>query len=756
MFSRLVCAVALTLGLGACAYDVEVAAPPPPAESTKVFAADGTLITTLHAEQDREPVALEDMAPTLRAAVLAIEDSRFYRHKGIDVRALLRALRANAASGEVKEGGSTITQQYIKNVLLDPEQTVDRKVREAVLAFHLERRLTKNTILERYLNRIYFGNGAYGVQAASILYFGKGASELNLAESALLAGIIQAPERHDPFSAPEDALARRNVVLDRMEDLGSASRAEVEAARAMPLGVGAEPAAERYPAPYFVERVKQFILDDERFGETPAERRRLLFEGGLRIDTTVDLVAQQSAEDAVAAVLTDPVNQPAAASAVIDPKNGFVRALVGGRDFFGADPQAKFDLATQGKRQSGSSFKPLVLAAAHLNGISPDRVFESPGSLSVPLSDGQPDWVVENYEGSGGPPVTLAEATVKSVNTVYAQLIMEIGPEKAVETARKMGIRSELKPYPSAVLGTNEVTVLDMASAYATLAADGMHSEPVFVTEVARADGSVLYRRPATRQRVLPAETARMVNTTLTGVIEHGTGVKAQIGRPAAGKTGTAQQWRDAWFVGYTPDLAGAVWVGFPDRQRSMVPPATPMNVTGGSWPAEIWQKTMSGALAAVPPTPFPTPTPVLAAAPTPSPERIPVPDLGGIPEADAHAQLTAAGFVVSVEHRPSDFVAAGLVARQIPTAWSLVSPGAPLTLVISTGAPKPVTVPDLVGLTVEEAAKAAEAAGLVAEVLVEPPPDGVSARPGRVWKQSTPAGKTVDEGSSVRLWARP
>jgi penicillin-binding protein 1A len=374
----------------------------------------------------------------------------------------------------------------------------------------------------------------------------------------------------------------------------------------------------------------------------------------------------------------------------------------------------------------------------------------------VPLSDGQPDWVVENYEGSGGPPVTLAEATVKSVNTVYAQLIMEIGPEKAVETARKMGIRSELKPYPSAVLGTNEVTVLDMASAYATLAADGMHSEPVFVTEVARADGSVLYRRPATRQRVLPAETARMVNTTLTGVIEHGTGVKAQIGRPAAGKTGTAQQWRDAWFVGYTPDLAGAVWVGFPDRQRSMVPPATPMNVTGGSWPAEIWQKTMSGALAAVPPTPFPTPTPVLAAAPTPSPERIPVPDLGGVPEADAHAQLTAAGFVVSVEHRPSDFVAAGLVARQIPTAWSLVSPGAPLTLVISTGAPKPVTVPDLTGMTVEEAARAAEAAGLVAEVLVEPPPDGVSARPGRVWKQSTPAGKTVDEGSSVRLWARP
>ncbi|MGH9021772.1 MAG: transglycosylase domain-containing protein, partial [Acidimicrobiia bacterium] len=420
VFGKLVCAAALTLGAGACAYQVEVSSPPPPAESTKVFAADGTLITTLHAEQDREQVPLGEMAPALRDAVLAIEDARFYRHKGIDLRALLRALRANATAGEVREGGSTITQQYVKNVLLDPEQTVNRKVKEAVLAFHLERRLAKDTIFERYLNRIYFGNGAYGVQSASTVYLDKKVGDLTLAESALLAGIIQAPERYDPFSAPDAALARRNVVLGRMDELGLAPAADVETARAQPLGVGPEPASERYPAAHFVERVKRFILDDERFGDSPAERRRLLFERGLRIDTTIDLAVQRQAEEAVAAVLTDPANQPSAASVVIDPKNGFVRALVGGRDFFGSDPQAKFDLATQGQRQSGSAFKPLVLAAAVADGVSPDRVFESPASLTVPQPEGQPDWVVENYEGSGGPPVTLAEATVKSVNTVYA------------------------------------------------------------------------------------------------------------------------------------------------------------------------------------------------------------------------------------------------------------------------------------------------------------------------------------------------
>ncbi|MGH9042590.1 MAG: transglycosylase domain-containing protein, partial [Acidimicrobiia bacterium] len=647
---RLAALLILALATGACAYEVEVAAPPVAATSTKVFAADGTLITTLHAEQDREEVALDDIAAGLQQAVVAIEDARFFNHKGVDIRALARALHRNAAAGRITEGGSTITQQYVKNVLLDPSQNLDRKLKEAVLAFQLERKYTKETILERYLNRIYFGNGAYGVQAAATLYFGKPAADLALAESALLAGVISAPERYDPFDHPEAAQARRDVVLNRMAELRVAPEADVAAAKALPLGVVERPAAERYPAGHFVERVKRFVLDDPRFGVTADERRRTLFEGGLRIHTALDLDIQARAEEAVGSVLAAggaTAGGPAGAMVILDPSSGYVRALVGGPDFFGGTPEAKFDLATLGKRQSGSSFKPFVLAAALDKGVPLEKVIEAPGSLSVPLPDGQPDWVVENYEGSGGPPTNLTEATVASVNTVYAQLIMEVGPQAAVDMAKSLGVRSPLEPYPSAVLGTNEITVLDMASAYGTFAADGMHADPVLITEITRADGSVLYRRPSTRQRVISPEVARQVTSVLGEVVNRGTGVRAQIGRPAAGKTGTAQQWRDAWFVGYTPDLVGAVWVGFPDRLQSMTPPATPIKVTGGSWPAQIWQQAMNAALTGVTPNLFPvleTAAPAVAAAPS----SVAVPEVAGLTEADAKARLEAAGLAMA------------------------------------------------------------------------------------------------------------
>jgi penicillin-binding protein 1A len=760
MLRRLAVLVAVVLSTGGCAYQVELTAPPHQAESTKVFAADGTLITTLHAEQNRERVTLDQIVPTLRDAVLAIEDARFFTHKGVDLRALARALRRNAEAGEVKEGGSTITQQYVKNVLLDPEQTVHRKLREAVLAFQLERKHTKKTILEGYLNRIYLGNGAYGVQAAAGLYFNKAASDLTLQESALLAGLIQLPERYDPFAHPDAALTRRTVVLQRMQDVGAASEADVAAAQATPLGIVGRPATERYPAAYLVERVKRFVLDDARFGATRADRHRLLFEDGLRIHTTVDLTVQQRAEEAVKEVLASPDPSPgdtvpSGAVVVLDPSNGFVRALVGGRDFFGTAPEAKFDLATQGRRQSGSSFKPFVLAAALAKGIPLDRVYEAPASLSVPLPGGQPPWVVENYEGEGGAPENLVDATVHSVNTVYAQLIQEVGPQSAVELASNLGISSPLRPYASAVLGTNEVTVLDMASAYSTFAADGLHSDPVVVTEITRPDGSVLYRRPATRRRVLPAEVVQGVNGVLQQVVERGTGARAAIGRPVAGKTGTAQQWRDAWFVGYTPDLVTAVWVGFPDRQRSMVPPTTPMRVTGGSWPAEIWHRVMAAALAGAPQASFPTPSATPPpAAPVP-PVQVPMPGLAGLAEGEARSQLTALGLVVTVQPRPSRDRAAGTVAEQTPARGTLVAPGSTVTLGISSGPPRSVTVPPLVGLTADEAARVLQRAGLVADIGIAEPPSGTSTRPGRVWKQSPAAGTVLDEGETTQLWAR-
>jgi penicillin-binding protein 1A len=439
---------------------------------------------------------------------------------------------------------------------------------------------------------------------------------------------------------------------------------------------------------------------------------------------------------------------------ILDPANGYVRALVGGRDFFGGTPEAKFDLATQGMRQSGSSFKPFVLAAALDKGVPLEKVLDAPGSLSVPMPDGQPDWVVENYEGSGGPPTNLTEATVASVNTVYAQLITEIGPQAAMDMARSLGVRSDLKPYPSAVLGTNEVTVLDMASAYGTFAADGVHADPVLVTEITRADGSVLYRRPATRTRVLSSDVARKVTSVLGEVVLRGTGVRAQIGRPEAGKTGTAQQWRDAWFVGYTPDLVGAVWVGFPDRQRSMTPPATPIKVTGGSWPAEIWNRAMSAALADVPPDAFPTAEPTAAPAPAP-PSSVAVPEVAGLVEAEAKARLEAAGLVMAGEPRSSRDQPAGAVVDQNPAAGALAAPGSTVTVTVSTGPPRTVTVPGVLGRSVDEVAQVLQAAGLAVEVVVAEPDGGQSGRPGRVWKQEPGAGGTLDEGQSVRVFAR-
>jgi penicillin-binding protein 1A len=755
---RLALLALVCLSAGGCAYRVELTGASSQAQSTRVFATDGTLITTLHAEQDREQVGLDHIAPTLRNAVLAVEDARFFSHKGVDLRAVARALRRNAEAGAVKEGGSTITQQYVKNVLLDPKRTVHRKLREAVLAVELERRLTKESILEGYLNRIYFGDGAYGVQAAAKLYFGKAAAGLSLPESALLAGLIQAPERYDPFAQPDAARARRQVVLERMQATGFAPPEEVASAQSAPLGVVARPVLDRYPAAYFVERVKRFVLDDPRFGETPAERRRLLFEGGLQIRTTVDLKVQQKAEEAVNGVLAHPAADPSAAVVVLDPKTGFVRAVVGGRDFFGSEPEAKFDLATQGKRQTGSSFKPFVLAAALAQGVSVDRVFDAPTSLTVPMPDGQPPWVVQNYEGEGGGQETLLDATVHSVNTVYAQLIQVVGPKTAVDLAKELGIAAPLHPYPSAVLGTNEVTVLDMASAYSSFAADGMHSDPAFVTEIDRADGSVLYQRPATRRRVLPAEVARGVGSVLQQVVQRGTGANAALAdRPVAGKTGTAEQWRDAWFVGYTPDLVTAVWVGFPEAQRSMVPPTTPLRVVGGSWPAQIWHRVMEAALAGVPPTGFPDPPAPTPPAPTAAaaPVGVPMPDLAGLAVVQARIRLAALGLLVTNETRPSRERRAGMVIDQTPAAGIMVTPGTTVTLTGSSGPPRTITVPAVVGMPADEAARVLQASGLPPDIVVGDPPSGTATGPGRVWKQSPPAGTPIDQGQPVQLWAR-
>ena len=739
---------------GACSWktrDLGPTFPGSPAESSKVLAADGSLLATLHAGENREAVPLREMPRVLRDAVVAIEDERFFDHGGVDATAVLRALRDNALEGKVVEGGSTITQQYVKNELVGNDRTVRRKIREATLAYQLERRYSKNQILERYLNTIYLGNGAYGVEVAARRYFGIGVGGVTLGQAALLAGMVRSPNPTDPYDHPDVATARRRVVLDKMVALGRVSAAEAEKAAAEPLVPPASPAEERHLAPYFVERVKRMILDDLRFGPSPGARRDLLFGGGLRIHTTLDVRNQAQAEEAAAKVLSQPRRDPSAALVSLEPRTGFVRALVGGRDYYGGGSEAKFDLATQGRRPAGSAFKPFVLAAAIERRIPLSTSYDAPARLRIPLA--RQGWQVDNYEGRGGGRMDLVEATVASVNTAYAQLILDVGPGEAVATAARMGVTSPLAAYPSAVLGTNDVSPLEMAAAYATLANRGVAVPPTFVTKVERSDGSVLFEHRHTQRQALRTGTADATVDVLRQVVERGTGVGARIGRPVAGKTGTGQQWRDAWFVGFTPNLVTSVWVGFPDAQRSMVPPATRIRVTGGTWPAQLWQLYTSAALAGTPVTPFAPPPADDGGAP---PELHQVPAMVGMPAAMAEEALAQAGFTARRKERPSADYPPGYVVAQDPEPSTEEPGGTTVTLEVSSGPPSTV-VPDLLGPSAALAEQRAAQAGVAMRAVVEADPAAApGSEPGRVWKQSPPTGTPARRGAVVTIHVNP
>ena len=761
--------------------------------TSSVFASDGTAITEWHAGEDRVLVSYGEIPSLLIDAVVAIEDQRFWTHTGIDVQAIARAASANLDAGEIVQGGSTITQQYVENVVLGPSRTFDGKMVEAAMALRVEQTLTKEEILERYLNAIYFGNNAYGIGAAAKRYFSKHPSDLTLGESAMLAAVIAAPSRFDPYLNPNAALSRRRTVLEKMAELEWISQEDAAAADREALVLAPRIAGEQSLYPYFTEEVKRILMSDPDFAATPDERFDLLFRGGLRIYTTIDPVAQLAAETALASVI--PEDGPAGALVSIDPRNGHVLALVGGEDFYADnDPVAQFNLATMGLRQPGSSFKPFVLAAALEAGYRLDDLFVGGSETIVPGETGP--WVVTNHEEANYPDLTLREATVFSVNTVYANLITALGPQHVVDLAQGAGITSRLEPLPSLALGTQEVSVLDMASAYGAFATGGIHVEPVFITRVESADGTVIYDPVPTVTDAMSAGVADQVTAVLSETVRRGTGQQAKIGRPTAGKTGTTEAHHDAWFVGYTEEMVAAVWIGFPEGNRPLMAPYTPYTITGGTWPAQVWSRFAIGALSGVPygglntgegdglvSAAIDTATGFLAGPLCPRsrvanlhlhPDAVPtvicpihnhegidsvaagiVPDVGGTHLVDAVALLEAAGYEIGLSWAEALGRRPGEVLFQVPAAGTMLPAGGGVAITLVGPEPGSI-VPDVLGLDFEEARFVLRSSGLAVVARIEPEtnPDDAVLRINRVWAQQPSAGSPPI--GSVTIWVNP
>ncbi|MGE5593653.1 MAG: penicillin-binding protein 1A [Betaproteobacteria bacterium] len=576
-----------------------------PSEATRIYDVNGKLISRLYIE-NRVWVPLRDIPETLQNAVIAIEDHNFRRHHGVNFTAMLRALLVDLKEGRIVQGGSTITQQLAKNAFLTQERTFTRKIQEFIYAIQLERAYTKDQILELYLNEVYFypGQAVYGVEAASQGYFGKHVRDLNLAESALLAGLIRNSQLYSPTKNPEAARARRATVLSRMVELGYISQEEADAANRAPLGV-IEKRSSKEVAPYFVDYVRSQLL--ERYG------RDLVYKGGLKVYTTLDLRLQELAEKTLISNLpqgkpdSKGLVQPQGAMVVLDAHDGYIRAMVGGR---GND---EFNRAVQSYRQPGSAFKPFVYTAAIQAGYTPSTMLDdSPVQYNIP---GQKEpWAPVNNDNKFRGPVTLRKALEDSTNVASVKLLDQIGIEKAIKTAKAMGITSLVESGRrndmtlSLVLGglTKGVTPLEMAAAYAVFPNQGIRAEPVAILRVEDPDGNVLERNVPVKNVVLDEQTAYIMTDMMRGVITRGTGKSANIGRPAAGKTGTTSDYTNAWFVGFTPDLVACVWIGNDEQQKPMVYGGVRI---GSARAAMIWGAFMKEALRDTPSAEFPVPT---------------------------------------------------------------------------------------------------------------------------------------------------
>jgi penicillin-binding protein 1A len=585
-----------------------------PRASTRIYDSRGLFIDQLY-QENRQVVSLDQISPRFLQAVVDIEDHRFRQHWGVDVFGVMRAVLRNVVRRDiVGQGASTLTQQLARNLFLTREKTFSRKLKELLLALRIERTFTKDEILEMYVNQIYFGDGAYGIQATSRKIYGRDCSSLTLSEAALLAGLPRNPWRYSPHRYPDAAKKRRAIVLRRMLDEGHITPAEMEKAAAAPLESGSGvPIGDT--APYLIEMTRRYLLD--RYGA------QQVFEGGLSVYTTLDLELQRHAAAATEEhmlVLEDKNKYRASqrrggaevaqgstsvpylqgAAVVLEASTGKVRALVGGRDYH----DSSFNRAVQAKRQPGSAFKPFIYTAAIERGFRPtDMLLDAPTTFR--LSDGQ-SWTVHNYDPDFAGPVTLRYALQRSINVPAARLLQQIGPRAAVECAESMGIKSPIPAYLSIALGTAEVTLWELTSSYSAFANQGIRAEPYFIEKVVDRDGNVLEQNHPVSEEALDPNTAYTMVGMLRAVVDEGTGAPARkegFDRPAGGKTGTTDDFTDAWFVGFTPDVVCGVWVGF-DVKRPIG-----HKMTGAVAALPIWTKIMIAAGRGKPVAEFPPPS---------------------------------------------------------------------------------------------------------------------------------------------------
>ncbi len=841
-------------------FDINI---PEQAESSIVLSGDGTLITTLVAPENRTSARrLEEIPEIARNAVIAIEDERFYEHDGFDLKGILRAARSNLEAGGISQGGSTITQQYVKLAIIENvEQTASRKLEELWYATRLEDEYGKDFILLQYLNTVYFGHGAYGIKAASQTYFNKDVSQISLNEAALLAGLLKAPSRYDPFRNYSQSLRRSHLVLDRMLANKFITEEERDEAKKSPPKLEEyKPRLEtEYPAGHFVEEVRKWFLENPAFGANRSIREMLLYEGGVRIETTIDLSLQKAAEESIENHLPSDENLPDASVVVIDPQTGKILAMVGGRDFFAEEDDAKVNLAMGNGRQAGSSFKPIGLAAALEAGWEITATYPAPnvleffipgadrdnriwwvsgglnghdasepkfekglmalfqflvreGHIEIPeghietieyrddpeddpefvdvnlnewinnrqweysrnslfdyrikMLEDVPGWSWEPLEGieltplPDPPMVDLTRATRSSYNTVFAQLSMQLGAERVVNLARRLGVKSPVQPVNSNVLGTSNVTLLDMASAYSTFANRGVYSPPSMVTRVTRMDGTPLWNWDRELERALDSKLVDQLTWVLEGTITEGTGHRAKIGRPAAGKTGTTQNYADALFVGYTPQVATAVWVGYPKGQIPMVPPLTERKVYGGTFPALIWKDVMLAAHADLPVKNFATP-PTSSTTTVPNRGDMIMPELVGLTLENAKLNLKENRLgnqtLTVIEVNDSD-TEPGLILGQSPEAGTSLLASSKILVEVAVQ-PDEMTktkVPDLVGEILVEVSPLLASLGLGYEISLIPNPENENESPEIIWAQNPNAGTMVDSGSVISLRMAP